>query len=115
LTLIKKGALLVPQQAVTELQGSYQVAVVGADNKVDIRPVKVGERVDKLWVVDQGLRPGERVVVAGIQKVEQGKIVNPRPFAIESSVKPETKPQARPEGPSKPEGKPAIPPEAEKR
>jgi len=114
LTRIKRGALLVPQQAVTELQGSYQVAVVGADNKVDIRSVKVGERVDKLWVIDQGLMPGERVVVAGIQKVEQGKIVNPRPFAIESSAKPETKPQAGPEGPSKPEGKPPVPTKTDK-
>ena len=59
-TMIKKGALLVPQRAVTELQGSYQVAVVGSDNKVDIRPVKVAERVDNLWVIDEGLKPGEQ-------------------------------------------------------
>jgi membrane fusion protein (multidrug efflux system) len=115
LTRIKRGALLVPQQSVTELQGSYQVAVVGADNKVDIRPVKVGERVDKLWVIDQGLKPGERVIVEGIQKAKQGMNVNPRPFAIESSAKPEIKPQAEPEGPSKPEGKPAVPAKTEKR
>jgi membrane fusion protein (multidrug efflux system) len=55
----KKGALLVPQRAVTELQGSYQVAVVGADNRVDIRPVKAGERVGSLWVIDDWLKPGE--------------------------------------------------------
>jgi membrane fusion protein (multidrug efflux system) len=115
LTLIKRGALLVPQQAVTELQGSYQVAVVGADNKVDIHSVKVGERVDKLWVIDQGLKPGERVVVAGVQKVGQGMKVNPRTSAIESSVKLEIKPQAQPGVPSKPEGKPAVPTKTEKR
>jgi len=50
----------VPQRAVTELQGTYQVAVVGPDNKVDIRPVKAAERVDLLWVIDEGLKPGER-------------------------------------------------------
>ena len=55
----KKGALLVPQRAVTEVQGKYLVAVVGADNKVDIRPVKAGERVGTLWVIDEGLKPGE--------------------------------------------------------
>jgi membrane fusion protein (multidrug efflux system) len=115
LTLIKKGALLVPQRAVTELQGSYQVAVVGADNKIDIRPVKVAERVDKLWVIDQGLKPGERVIVEGIQKAKQGMNVNPKPFAIESSAKPEMKPQAGLEAPSKPEGKPAVAAKTEKR
>jgi membrane fusion protein (multidrug efflux system) len=108
LTLIKRAALLVPQQAVTELQGSYQVAVVDAANKVDIRPVKVGERVDNLWVIDQGLKPGERVVVEGVQKVKQGMNVNPRPFAIESIVEPEIKPQAEAEGSSKLEGKPVV-------
>ncbi len=79
-TMTKKGALLIPQRAVTELQGSYQVAVVGADNKVDIRPVKVAERVDNLWVIDEGLRPGERVIAEGIQKIKQGMEVNPKPY-----------------------------------
>ena len=54
------GALLVPQRAVTELQGRYQVAVVGPDNKVDLRWVKVGERAGSLWVIDEGLKPGEQ-------------------------------------------------------
>ncbi len=80
-----KNALLVPQRAVTELQGSYQVAVVGADNKVDIRPVKVAERIDSLWVIDEGLKPGEKVVVEGLQKVRQGTIANPVPYESESS------------------------------
>jgi membrane fusion protein (multidrug efflux system) len=65
---------------VTELQGSYQVAVVGPDNKVDIRPVKAAERIDNLWVIDEGLRPGEQVIVEGLQKIRQGSTVTPRPF-----------------------------------
>jgi len=79
-----KGALLVPQRAVSEFQGSYQVAVVGQDNRVDIRSVKPGERVGTLWVIDEGLKAGERVVAEGIQKVKQGITVAPRPFASES-------------------------------
>jgi membrane fusion protein (multidrug efflux system) len=80
----KQGALLVPQRAVTELQGSYQVAVVGSDNKVSIRPVKVGERIGLMWIIDEGLKPGERVVAEGVQKVRQGAAVNPKPFAEEA-------------------------------
>lgn len=74
---IRPGALLVPQKAVIELQGSYQVAVVGSDNKVSLRTVKVGERTGPLWIVDDGLRPGERVVVEGVQKVRDNTLVNP--------------------------------------
>ena len=70
------GALLVPQRAVTELQGSYQVAVVSSDNKVSIRPVTVGDRVGKLWIVTDGLKAGERVVVEGLLKVRDGAVVN---------------------------------------
>ncbi len=76
-TRTQEGALLVPQKAVIELQGSYQVAVVGADNKVSIRPVKVADRVGKLWIVKEGLKAGERVVVEGLQKVRDGAPVNP--------------------------------------
>lgn len=72
---IRTGALLVPQRAVTELQGSYQVAVVGSDNKVNIRPVKVGERVDTMWILESGVKPGELVIVAGLQKVRDGSTV----------------------------------------
>jgi membrane fusion protein (multidrug efflux system) len=74
------GALLVPQRAVNELQGRFQVAVVGSDNKVDLRWVKVGERAGPLWVIDEGLKPGERVIVEGIQKVKAGIIVTPKPY-----------------------------------
>jgi RND family efflux transporter MFP subunit len=72
---IRKNALLVPQRAVTELQGSYQLAVVGSDNKVQIRPIKAGGRIDSLWIIDEGLKPGERVIVEGIQKVRDGQTV----------------------------------------
>jgi RND family efflux transporter MFP subunit len=66
------GALLIPQRAVIELQGSHQVAVVGSDNKVSILPVTVGERVGKMWIVTEGLKAGERVVVEGLMKVRDG-------------------------------------------
>jgi RND family efflux transporter MFP subunit len=69
---IKPAALLVPQKAVMELQGMYQVAVVGNDDKVSVRTVKVGERSGPMWIIEQGLKPGERVVVEGVQKVRDG-------------------------------------------
>jgi len=80
-TSVKEGALLVPQRAVTELQGSYQVAVVGADKKVSIRAVKVSERSSSMWVVEEGLKLGELVVAEGTQKVRPGMTVEPKPFA----------------------------------
>jgi membrane fusion protein (multidrug efflux system) len=73
----KAGALLVPQKAVVELQGSYQVAVVGNDNKVSLRTVSVGERTGAMWIIDEGLKPGERVVVEGVQKVRDSMTVKP--------------------------------------
>ena len=114
-TKIKQGALLVPQRAVMELQGSYQVAVVGPDNKVDIRSVKVAERVGNLWVIDTGLKPGERVVVEGVQKVRAGATVNPKPFATEASPEAEAKPPATPEEPPNAGKGAAAPPRTEKR
>jgi membrane fusion protein (multidrug efflux system) len=81
-TRVKTSALLIPQRAVTELQGNYQVAVVGSDNKIEIRAVKVGERVGAMSIVEEGLKPGEVVVVEGMQKVRAGVTVNPRPFTI---------------------------------
>jgi RND family efflux transporter MFP subunit len=77
------GALLVPQRAVSELQGGYQVAVVGADNKVDVRTVTVGDRVDNRWIVTSGLSAGDRVVVEGVQRMRTGVYVNPKPFVAE--------------------------------
>jgi RND family efflux transporter MFP subunit len=72
-----KNALLIPQKAVMDLQGSYQVAVVGADDKVEIRKVTVGERAGELWVISSGLKLGERVITEGIQKVGPGSPVKP--------------------------------------
>ncbi|MDD5171044.1 MAG: efflux RND transporter periplasmic adaptor subunit [Syntrophales bacterium] len=81
---IKENALLIPQRAVTELQGSYQVAVVGPGNKIDIRSVKPAERIGNLWVIDEGLKQGDKVVVEGFQKVKQGMVVNPQPYGSSS-------------------------------
>jgi membrane fusion protein (multidrug efflux system) len=79
LVALKKDALLVPQRAVSELQGRYQVAVVGPGNKINIRFVKVGDRVGELWVINDGLHPGETVVSEGVAKVRDGAAVNPKP------------------------------------
>ena len=81
---LQQGALVVPQRAVSELQGGYQVAVVGGDDKVSIRTVTVGDRVGTEWVIAEGLKPGERVVAEGIQKVRAGAQVNPRPFSMQA-------------------------------
>jgi RND family efflux transporter MFP subunit len=78
---LQHDALLVPQRAVSELQGAYQIAVVDADNKVNMRTVTVGDRVGGMWVIASGLNPGERVIAEGVQKVRQGAKVNPKPFA----------------------------------
>jgi len=80
----EQRALLVPQRAITELQGGYQVAVIDAGNKVSIRTVTVGPQVDRRWVVASGLNPGERVVAEGVQKVRTGIQVNPKPFTAEA-------------------------------
>ena len=73
----QQNALLVPQRAVSEVQGSYQVAVVGPDNKVNIRPVTVGERVGNQWIIAGNVKPGEHVIVEGVQKVRDGATVKP--------------------------------------
>ena len=76
-TYTRNNALLVPQRAVIELQGTYQVAVVGSDNKVNVRIVKVGERIGTQWIIDSGVKSGELVIVEGVQKVREGSPVNP--------------------------------------
>lgn len=78
------GALLVPQRAVAELQGGYQVAVVDANNKVDVRTVTVGDKVGNQWIITNGLNPGDRIVVEGVQRMRTGAHVNPRPFVAQS-------------------------------
>jgi RND family efflux transporter MFP subunit len=80
---IEKGALMVPQPAVTELQGNYQVDVVGGDGKIAIRAVKVGDRIGTMWIIQDGLKPGERVVTEGQQTLRPGMIVQPKPFVSE--------------------------------
>jgi len=72
---VRSGALLVPQKAVTELQGTYQLAVVDADNKVSVRAIKVGDRVGPDWIVESGVKAGELVIVEGLQKVQNGSTV----------------------------------------
>jgi RND family efflux transporter MFP subunit len=74
------GALLIPQRAVTELQGNYQVAVLDGANKVSVETVKTGDRAGSMWVITEGLKRGQRVVVEGIQKAVSGTTVNPKPF-----------------------------------
>ena len=75
-----KGALLVPQASVIEVQSAYQVIVIGPDNKASIRPVKVGDRIGNKWVITDGLQPGEKVVAEGLQKVRDGMTVTVEPF-----------------------------------
>jgi RND family efflux transporter MFP subunit len=79
-TYTRTSALLVPQRAVIELQGTFQLAVVGSDNKVSVRIVKVGERVGTEWIIDSGVKQGEMVIVEGVQKVRDGASVNPKPL-----------------------------------
>ena len=79
-TDLRKGALLVPQRAVTELQGSYEVAVVGADNRISIRTVEIGERAGTMWIINQGLQPDERVVAEGTGRVRDGMVVTPKTY-----------------------------------
>jgi membrane fusion protein (multidrug efflux system) len=74
------GARLIPQRAVQELQGQHQVWVVGDDGAVELRNVVMGRRVDQMWVVREGLEPGERVVVEGIQRVRSGVKVDAQPW-----------------------------------
>jgi RND family efflux transporter MFP subunit len=77
-TDLQRGALLVPQNAVLETQGQYQVAVVGADNRVSLRTVKTGKQSGNLRIIEDGLKPGERVITEGLQRVSDGMEVKPR-------------------------------------
>ena len=76
---VREGALLVPERAVSELQGGYRVAVVGADGKAEFRSVELGPRVEELWVVEKGLKLGENVIVAGLQHLRPGMTVTAKP------------------------------------
>jgi membrane fusion protein (multidrug efflux system) len=113
---MKKGALLVPQRAVSDVQGRNMVAVVGPENKIDIRTVKVGEQIGPDRIISEGLNAGEKIVAEGIQKVKAGTVVNPQPFNPEKAKDAASKPAASSEGaPPKPEAKPAAPAPSEKR
>jgi membrane fusion protein (multidrug efflux system) len=103
---IRKDALLVPQRSVGEMQGKFLVAVVNADNTADIRPVKVAEHVGTQWVITEGLKPGDKIIVEGIQKVKPGSPVNPQPYNPDVQDK---------KSPAAPEAKPAAPAKQEKR
>jgi len=74
------GALLVPQAAVNQQQGTYQVTVIGTDNRAQLRTVQVGPREGTFWVITKGLKPGERVVAVGAEKAKEGELVNPTPY-----------------------------------
>jgi RND family efflux transporter MFP subunit len=76
----RTDALLIPQRAISEVQGIYQVGVVGSDNKVEIRAVKPGPQFGDMWVIDSGLKPGDKVVVDGLQRIRDGMVVAPSPF-----------------------------------
>ena len=95
----RNGALLVPQRAVREIQGDYEVGVVGPDQTVVLRKVKVGERIGPLWIIAQGLKPGESVIVEGLDKVRAGEKVKPMP-ADPEPPSPGSKPVAAPTAPA---------------
>jgi membrane fusion protein (multidrug efflux system) len=88
-TQIRTNAIVLPQRAVTELQGSYQVSVIGSTNQIHLQSVKVGQQIGSQWIIDDGLKPGDRVVVEGLQKAnKEGAIVNPQPAAPDTNAPP---------------------------
>src|SRR5213075_793803 len=91
-TQIRKGAIAVPQRAVNELQGIYQVTTVDDQYKAHVKPVTMGDRVGSEWVVEKGLEPGARVVVEGIQKAKEGAVVIPKPFEEKQVAKTDGEP-----------------------
>ena len=94
---VLKDAIVVPQRAVAEVQGSYQLAIVGADGKAEIRPVKVGPRAGTDWVITSGLKAGEKVIVEGIQKVRAGTPVAAKPWTPKKNDEaPMTKDEEKP-------------------
>ena len=88
---LRQGALVVPQRAVTELQGGARVAVAGPDGKAEIRSVELGLRTGDLWVVEKGLKPGENVIVSGLQYVRSGTPIAPKPAGASAAASPATK------------------------
>jgi len=84
-TQIKRDTLLVPQRALTELQGSYQVAVIGETNQIRIQTVQVGLQIGTDWIIEKGLKAGDRVVVEGTQKAKHGTVVTPKPLVAQTN------------------------------
>ena len=80
-TGVRRGAILIPQRAVNEMQGIYQVAVIGPDNKAEVRAVELGARVGTMWIVEKGLSAGETVVIEGFSRVKNGEKVSPKQAA----------------------------------
>ena len=113
MTEMKTGALLIPQRAVSEVQGRYMVAVIGPENKADIRTVQVGEQIGSDRIISEGLNSGEKVVAEGIQKVKKDQPVTPKPFEPQKPVEP-NKPAAASGDSGKTEAKPS-PTQSEKR
>jgi len=101
------GAVVVPQRALNELQGSFQVAVVGTDNKVSVRTVKPGVKTGSVVVISEGLQAGERVVVEGLQKVKDGMTVNPKIVSLETPTAQAMTPQSAQPAPTS-SGKPVA-------
>jgi membrane fusion protein, multidrug efflux system len=104
-TRTEKDALLVPQRAVTEVQGQYHLVIIGEGDKAEVRPVIVGDRVGSEWMITKGLKPGERVVVEGLQKARPGTVVVPKPWIPPAPPAP----AAPPSDPAKPVNQPAAP------
>jgi len=86
-TGMRKNALLVPQSAVKEIQGGFQIALLGPENKAIIRPVKAAEKSGTMWVIDQGLQPGDQVIVDGVSKVKDGTPVVPKAATIRAEAR----------------------------
>jgi membrane fusion protein (multidrug efflux system) len=105
-TQVKTNALMLPQRAVTELQGSYQVSLIGETNQIHLQPVKVGEQVGNQWIIEDGLKPGDRVVVNGLQKAsKEGALVNPKPIADDTNAPGATNPPGSPPAAKPPDSK----------
>jgi|SRR5580700_1546458 RND family efflux transporter MFP subunit len=96
---MKQGAMVVPQEAVNELQGNYQVAIVDQNSKASLRPVKMGEKIDSQWEVTDGLKPGDKVIVQGWQKVREGSTVTPKEWTPPPAQSPTPNASAGPQKP----------------
>jgi membrane fusion protein (multidrug efflux system) len=83
---VAEDAILVPQKAVTELLGKQFVSVVGGDGKVEQRPVKTGDRIGERWLIEDGLKPGDAVVVEGVQRARPGSTVTPVMLAVPAAA-----------------------------